>query len=48
MKRVWLFAYRWFSQGWLLESDEEYDGADGDEPFLQDVYAERTERPSIR
>jgi len=45
---LWLFAYWWFSHGWLLEPDEDYEGADGDEPFLRDVYAERAQRPSLR
>lgn len=38
---LWLFAYWWFSHGWLLEPLEEYPDSEGQEPYLQDIYSER-------
>lgn len=38
---LWLFAYWWFSHGWLLEPLEEWPAGEGEEPYLRDVYAER-------
>lgn len=37
---LWLFAYWWFSHGWLLEPLEELPDT-ADEPYLRDVYTDR-------
>ncbi len=37
---LWLFAYWWFSHGWLLEPLEELPDS-GDEPYLRDVVGDR-------
>ncbi len=36
---LWLFAYWWFSHGWLLEPIEDLSDDGVQEPFLRDVYA---------
>ncbi len=41
---LWLFAYWWFSHGWLLEPLEELPDGGVQEPFLRDLYAEQTDR----
>ena len=46
---LWLFAYWWFSHGWLLEPLEELPDTDLEEPFLRDVYGdEPAERSGLR
>lgn len=37
---LWLFAYWWFSHGWLLEPLEELPDT-ADEPYLRDIYERR-------
>ncbi len=44
---LWLFAYWWFSHGWLLEPLEELPDDGIKEPFLRDVYAERERRQPL-
>ncbi|MFQ5922271.1 MAG: exosortase/archaeosortase family protein [Anaerolineales bacterium] len=44
---LWLFAYWWFSHGWLLEPLEELPDTGVQEPFLRDVYARRAERQPL-
>ena len=41
---LWLFAYWWFSHGWLLEPVEDLSDDGIREPFLRDVYAQKAER----
>ena len=41
---LWLFAYWWFSHGWLLEPLEELPDDGVQEPFLRDIYSEDNDR----
>jgi len=44
---LWLFAYWWFSHGWLLEPLEELPDDGIQEPFLSDVYAAKQTRQPL-
>ncbi len=44
---LWLFAYWWFSHGWLLEPVEDLSDDGMQEPYLRDVYAEQAERQPL-
>ena len=41
---LWLFAYWWFSHGWLLEPTDNLSDDGIQEPFLRDVYAAQAAR----
>ncbi len=44
---IWLFAYWWFSHGWLLEPLDELPDDGTEEPYLKDVYAQQAERKPL-
>lgn len=41
---LWLFAYWWFSHGWLLEPLEQLPETGIQEPFLRDIYGPKAEK----
>jgi exosortase/archaeosortase family protein len=41
---LWLFAYWWFSHGWLLEPLEQLPETGIQEPFLRDIYGQKAEK----
>lgn len=44
---LWLFAYWWFSHGWLLEPLEELPETGVQEPFLRDVYERQEAKRAV-
>jgi exosortase/archaeosortase family protein len=44
---LWLFAYWWFSHGWLLEPMEQLPETGIQEPFLRDLYGQKPEKRSL-
>lgn len=44
---LWLFAYWWFSHGWLLEPLEQLPETGIQEPFLRDIYGRPAEKKSL-
>lgn len=45
---IWLFAFWWFSHGWLLEPLSEMpDDERPQEPYLKDIYSSEGQRPSV-
>jgi len=44
---LWLFAYWWFSHGWLLEPLEQLPETGIQEPYLRDLYGRPAEKKSL-
>ena len=44
---LWLFAYWWFSHGWLLEPLDELPDDGMQEPYLRDVYGDQQVRQPL-